>query len=58
MTDRPELRLVDGGARVNSYGLTAAGSRDVAAFLRQAAALGPERLLALAAELERAADAD
>ena len=58
MTDRPALRLVNGGARVNAYGLTVASSRNLAAFLRSAAALGPERLLQLADELERQADAD
>ena len=56
---RPALRLVDGPhAEVNKYGLTPPASRDLAAFLRQAAALGPAALLALVAELERLADAD
>jgi hypothetical protein len=58
MTDRPNLHLVGGPhAAVNAYGLTAASSRRLAAFLRRAAELGPAELLALAAELERLADA-
>jgi hypothetical protein len=50
------LYLVGGTAQVNAYGLTAAQSRELAAFLRLAAAVGPAGLLRLAAELERYAN--